>query len=327
MKKVYLLTMMLLCSVVAFSQVKKVAILDIVDKEGKVSYAQKLMLRSSLAKAVASTAGYEAYDRTDIDAIVGEHNFQRTGMVNEDQIRQLGEMTGAAYILVVEAVEIAAKSAKEDPQLFVTAKILDVETARTERTDYTTMGTSPDALLAGCTQMAANLLKVEEKLATPVVETKEPTKKEKVKTSKYSFDAIDNSPRISYSGNNIYLDDKKLTNEDYQRFLRALKPIDQVQYQKARSLTAAGWSIFGVGVGGLTTCFWGIGVGDGFLVILGAAIAPTLLITSIPMVCVGHTRINRMKKHALDVYLQKNPTPITYNITAGQNGIGLAINF
>ncbi len=136
MKKIHLLAMMLLCSMVAFSQVKKVAILEIVDKENKVAYAQKLMLRSSLAKAITNTSGYEAYDRTDMDAIMSEQDFQRTGMVSNDQIKRLGEMTGAAYILVVEAVEIEAdKRSKEGTQLFVTAKILDVETGRTERTD------------------------------------------------------------------------------------------------------------------------------------------------------------------------------------------------
>lgn len=82
------------------AQVRKIAILEAVDKDGSVSYAIKLMLRSNLAKAIANKPGYEAYDRTDIDAIMGEQNFQRTGMVSDAQIKKLGEMTGAAYILV-----------------------------------------------------------------------------------------------------------------------------------------------------------------------------------------------------------------------------------
>ena len=109
-----------LCLVPLFllAQVQKVAILETVDKEGNISYAHKLMLRSNLAKAVTNAPGYEAYDRTDMDAIMGEQNFQRTGMVSNEQIKRLGEMTGAAYIMVAEAV-IA-----DEQNMFITAKIL-----------------------------------------------------------------------------------------------------------------------------------------------------------------------------------------------------------
>ena len=136
----------------ASAQVKKVAILEAVDREGNVPYAHKLMLRSNLAKAITSADGYEAYDRTDMDAIMGEQNFQRTGMVSDDQIRRLGEMTGAAYILVAEAAIADEKS------MFITAKILNVETAKTEVTENVLMGNSPSEIQIGCTELANKLL-------------------------------------------------------------------------------------------------------------------------------------------------------------------------
>ena len=133
------------------AQVKKVAILETVDKEGTISYPIKLMLRANLSKAITNTNGYEAYDRTDMDAIMNEQDFQRTGMVSDDQIKRLGEMTGASYVLVAEAVKV------DEQNMFITAKILDVESARTERTDNELMNTSPAEIQNGCASLAAKL--------------------------------------------------------------------------------------------------------------------------------------------------------------------------
>ncbi|MCM1502869.1 MAG: autotransporter outer membrane beta-barrel domain-containing protein [Bacteroidales bacterium] len=155
----------LLASVAMSGQVKKVAILETVDKKGDLDYAVKLMLRSNLAKAITNTAGYEAYDRTDVDAIMGEQDFQRTGMVSDDQIRRLGEMTGADYILVAEAV-LAGES-----NMFITAKILDVESARTEMTDNALMGVSPSEIQKGCEMLANTLLKKRPGNAAPSQKT------------------------------------------------------------------------------------------------------------------------------------------------------------
>ncbi|MCM1177683.1 MAG: hypothetical protein NC308_07370 [Clostridium sp.] len=162
-----LLIIGLLLSASLFGQVKKVAILETVDKKGDLDYAVKLMLRSNLAKAITNTAGYEAYDRTDVDAIMGEQDFQRTGMVSDDQIKRLGEMTGADYILVAEAV-VAGES-----NMFITAKILNVESARTEKTDNALMGLSPVDIQRGCEELAGNLFGVK---ITSSVKTSNSTK-------------------------------------------------------------------------------------------------------------------------------------------------------
>lgn len=152
MKKVLLILLLGAIILPVFSQAKKVAILETVDRDGSVSYAHKLMLRANLAKAITNTPGYEAYDRTDMDAILGEQNFQRTGMVSDDQIKRLGEMTGAEYILVAEAVKV------DDANMFITAKILNVETAQTERTDNALMNMSAADIQHGCESLANKLL-------------------------------------------------------------------------------------------------------------------------------------------------------------------------
>ena len=123
MKRLLTIFLSLCClSAIAQTEIKKVAILETVDKMGNVPYGVLLQVRSSLTYAISSNAGYEGYDRVDMAAITGEQNFQRTGMVSDEQIKRLGEMTGAAYVLIAEA------ALYDDQNIIIAAKILDVET-------------------------------------------------------------------------------------------------------------------------------------------------------------------------------------------------------
>ena len=148
----FLFILLSVLSLTAFAQTKKVAILEVVDRENTVAYAHKLVLRTHLEKAIIGVPGYEAYNRTDIDAIMNEHNFQRTGLVENEQIKQLGEMTGAEYILVAEAAKI------NDTTIYITAKILNVVTAKEEHAPVNRlMGVSPKEIKEGCEALAQEL--------------------------------------------------------------------------------------------------------------------------------------------------------------------------
>ena len=124
--KLLFFTTLLLLPLFVTAQNKKVAILETVDKYDKVPYGVKLQLRSNLTYAISNTPGYEGVDRVDMSSIMGEHNFQRTGMVTQAQIKKLGEMTGAGSVLVAEAAIYDAS------HVIITAKILNVETAGVE---------------------------------------------------------------------------------------------------------------------------------------------------------------------------------------------------
>ena len=154
--KIFLIAAALLSASVLSSgqeaQTKKVAILETVDREGTISYGIRLMLRSSLSYAITNTPGYEGYDRVDLESIVGEQSFQRTGMVSDEQIRKLGEMTGAAYILVAEAAKV------DDSHIFITAKILNVESAKLEATANVQTLTQAKEIEEGCKELASMLL-------------------------------------------------------------------------------------------------------------------------------------------------------------------------
>lgn len=153
MKKPILFILMLLAfSVAATAQVRRIAILETIDKENSVPYAVEVMVRSNLTSVISSTQGYEGYDRVNISAIMDEHDFERTGLVSEEQIRQLGVISGADYLLVSEAVKV------DESNIFVTAKILNVETAKTEMSTNSLMGTSAQDIQHGCESLANRLL-------------------------------------------------------------------------------------------------------------------------------------------------------------------------
>ena len=134
------------------AQNKKVAILETVDKVGDVPYGIKLQVRSSLTFAISNTDGYEGFDRADIASIVSEQSFQRTGMVSESQIKKLGEMTGAEYVLIAEV-------AVYDSQNFIiTAKLLDVETAGVIKSAPPTITTKePKQMQEACNSLTSSL--------------------------------------------------------------------------------------------------------------------------------------------------------------------------
>lgn len=149
-----ILLLLISLSAVAQNNIKRVAILETVDKEGTVSYMKLLQFRSNLTTAITNTDGYEGYDRADLEQIIGEHNFQRTGLVSDADIKKIGEFTGAQYVLIAEA-------AIDGSNMFITAKIIDVETARILRNSNRLMGTSATEMQEGSQKVAADLLGVQ----------------------------------------------------------------------------------------------------------------------------------------------------------------------
>jgi len=328
MKKIlFLMCLLLSALLVSAQETKRVAILETVDRQGNVSYSHKLILRSNLAKAITNTYGYEAYDRTDIDAIMGEQDFQRTGLVSNDQIKRLGEMTGAKYVLVAEAVVIDANN------MYVTVKLLNVETARLEMIDDKMMGTSPTEIQKGCEALANTLFGRDNNKSSVKATTSNKnghSTPSPIKTDKSDVVKISNN-LYSYNG-------KNLDKNGYETLIRNNCPQAYKQYRLGKSLKIAGWTCFAAGLSSI-----GVGIGlmvapysnsstynseyDG-LVAAGATLVglgSAATVASVPLLAVGYVKQNR----SVDTYnVQcKSSNHIAFNLTAGQNGLGIAMNF
>lgn len=347
MKTKFILFLLLFSTAMFAQEVKRVAILETVDKENKISYANKLILRASLSKAITQTEGYEAYDRTDVDAIMSEQDFQRTGMVSNDQIKRLGEMTGANYILVAEAVQV------DHQNMFITAKLLDVETARTIMTDNVMMGTTADEIQAGCKTLSEKLFsntptnKTSSKVAAKASATQIPEmdanmkEEEKLVINSKSTQKMFGVKKYSYGGSQM--DEKQ-----FVQFLYRNNTKIYADYVKSKKLISAGWwtmgagvvSMLGLGLGCYSAAEASYGgswydynweawdAGISFMTIGGAAIA-----SSIPILGVGYKKKKNVA-YSLnnDLYVANNPSAtskpaVNLNVQASQNGIGLALNF
>ena len=340
MKTKTLLFILLLFSAMVSAQVKRVAILETVDRENKVSYANKLILRANLSKAITQTSGYEAYDRTDVDAIMSEQNFQRTGMVSNDQIKRLGEMTGANYILVAEAVVVDARN------MFITAKLLDVETARTIMTDNVMMGTSADAIQEGCMVLAKKLFHEEVKKEVILVTDNET----KVETVDMGEELIRHSLH-----NQKWLGVKKYTygatqmdEKAFRMFMQKNNRQAYLKYMQGEQLIYAGWGTLAGGAlclvamgvcadnrgyfdekyGSYHPWYGWEGAYDEWAAAWGTllGIGCAAVVTSVPLLCVGHTR----QKNAIKMFNEQNSVQepeLSLNLQASQNGIGLALSF
>lgn len=150
------------------AQNKAVAVTEVVDREGKVSYATEIMVRTRLTAAISMKQGYTAYDRVDLQSIMSEQNFQRTGLVDDATIKRLGEMTGASLILIPEV------AMSDDGKIYVAVKMLDVTTAQTLMSTGELMGSSSAEVEEGCRALTAKVLGVRSGTSSTTVATDEP---------------------------------------------------------------------------------------------------------------------------------------------------------
>lgn len=329
MKTKFILFLLLLSTAMFAQDVKRVAILETVDKENNISYANKLILRASLSKAITLTEGYEAYDRTDVDAIMSEQDFQRTGMVSNDQIKRLGEMTGANYILVAEAVKVDYQN------MFITAKLLDVETARTIMTDNVMMGTTADEIQEGCRTLSEKLFGNTEPTSTNSPKTFKPTSTTKTPPAIASTmtDVIVRNSKSTqkqlgvkeYTYGRVQMDKQELKEFLYKNNTQAY-----ADYMKGSKMITTGWGLLGSGLGAIVGgCCIGASIGGGggaAIIISFSVIGAAAVATSVPIAIIGKKKQNNSFDFS-NYSLEPNQPKLSLNLQTSQNGIGLALNF
>lgn len=119
------LTILLCALSLLVSAQKKVALLEPRAGEGSETIApmEKAMIRGEMRKALIQMDGYEAFSRSDIDQMMKEQDFQRSGNVSESDIHKLGEMSGADYICVTTIT-------KSSTEFYLEAYLIDVESGK-----------------------------------------------------------------------------------------------------------------------------------------------------------------------------------------------------
>lgn len=150
-KKIMLVFVVVSLSLVAMAQNKKVAVMETKAASGVTAF-QSNVVRGAMESAVSKAKGYEGYDRATFDIIMKEQEFQRSGSVDDSQIKKLGQMAGVQYVLVTEA-------SAQDGYFYILAKLLDVETGKYGQAYDALCGISPQNIRDACAGLGESLYK------------------------------------------------------------------------------------------------------------------------------------------------------------------------
>ena len=131
--------------------------------------------------------------------------------------------------------------------------------------------------------------------------------------------------------NNLYsYNGKSLDKNEYEALIRNSCPQAYKQYRLGKSLKIAGWTCFATGLSaiGVGIAVIAVGHNDSGMIAAGATLCGLgsgATAASVPLLAVGYVKQNK----SVDTYnVQcKSSNPIAFNLTAGQNGIGLAMLF
>jgi hypothetical protein len=133
MKKILILCACMALHYGAFAQDKKVAVFD---PAGEVASNTKAIIREEISNVIVNTPGYAVLERALINKVLEENKFQMSGEVDDLQIGEIGKKMGANYVFV------ASINPFENNNLYLSFKMIDVQTARIEKqkTGKTTKG-------------------------------------------------------------------------------------------------------------------------------------------------------------------------------------------
>lgn len=102
----------------ACAAAKKVAVFV----EGNVTKEQRAMVNSAIMSRLSGNKDYKAFERNEafLKALDKEYDYQLSGEVPENQIREIGERIGADYVIAVNAV------ITRDDQCQMSARLIDL---------------------------------------------------------------------------------------------------------------------------------------------------------------------------------------------------------
>lgn len=104
-----------------------IAVLDFTDLQGRRTEFGRLISEEMSTAIVLQSEGINIIDRANLDKLLSESKLQRSGLVDPENIKRLGKITGASalvigtYTLIGESVRITAKVITTDTAQIVAA--------------------------------------------------------------------------------------------------------------------------------------------------------------------------------------------------------------
>jgi formylglycine-generating enzyme required for sulfatase activity len=153
MKRIIFLMLAVMFAGGVWGQIQTVALLEPITKGGNVTNMHKQLVLAALKKSITNIGGYEAFARTDINAIEFEQAFQRSGKVDDEQKRKSGIMSGVDFICISNLTE-------ESRDILIEITLINVETGKyfNSDNDFIEKGTNAQ-INEVCQNLSERLLK------------------------------------------------------------------------------------------------------------------------------------------------------------------------
>ena len=131
----YLYLFLLLLFIPVYSQAQEARKVAVFDPAGKVEEALLEIVREEISSVVVNTTGYTVLERQLINKVLEENKFQESGLVNDEQVSDIGKRMGADYVFVTTISILGAN-------YYISCKMIEVSTARIDKqsTGTTTAG-------------------------------------------------------------------------------------------------------------------------------------------------------------------------------------------
>ncbi|MCL2416694.1 MAG: CsgG/HfaB family protein [Bacteroidales bacterium] len=125
MKKIITtITIAMLSTIAIMAENQRVAVFN---PAGNADQHVNEIVREIFSSVIVNTDGYVVLERSLIDRVLAENRFQAEGLVDDAQISEMGRMMGANLAFVTSLTRMS------DGNFFVSARLIDVTTARIER--------------------------------------------------------------------------------------------------------------------------------------------------------------------------------------------------
>ena len=128
---------------------KKVAITEVVDKSGDVSYGTKTFIRSALTDAITNSEGYEGY--AEISFMSLEMEFDKTGNISSATLQYVKKQL-MEYILISEVTQLDKK------KVLLSARIINSSNGKIVASSSVRTVADIDYLRSACNSLAYKLV-------------------------------------------------------------------------------------------------------------------------------------------------------------------------